>query len=385
MTVPVRCPVVVAVLVLAAAPACAESIGALELVGQTTVPFAEAFEGAPVVGISGLTAAAEPGRFYGVSDDTDDSLFYVLDIDLGEDGTSPRLSWVERRRFQNPTADDGRFAPGSLDPEAIAYNPNTDTLLWVSESRGGTGTPVFMHETTTDGAFVREIAIDDKFDHTLNQRADGSLTQGIFGSAGFESLTFAPDFRSFFVAPEDTLVQDGTASKSGNGAIGHARIVQYAETDGTEGTWAPAHEYVYVVSAREDTTSGNGANSLVDLLAVDDTTLLALEREWPDTPGTNPPSRNIKIFEIDLSGATDVIGAASLEGAEFDPVAKRLVLDLDDLVGPDNGVDGVLSYEALIFGPTLADGRGSLIMLNDNDGERDNQLLVFAIEPAAAN
>ena len=366
---------------VAATPTLADSVGSLELLGQAIIPFAEEFEGAPVVGISGLTHV-ENNTYLGISDVTDAAPFYVIEIDLGDDGTSPTFAWKERRHFQNPASDDGTWDDGSLDPEAIAYDKRDGALYWVSESRGGTNTAVFMHEATIDGTFVREVETDTKYDHTLNQAADGTLTQGIFGSAGFESLTFTPDFSALFAAPEDTLVQDGPSAKSGNGAFGQARIIQYAEEDGI---WTAVSEFAYTVSPREDTTSGEGANSLVDLLAIDDTTLLALEREWPDTPGTNPPSRNIKIFEIDLTGATDVIDLASLQGADYTPAGKRLVLDLDDLVAPDNGVDGVLSYEALIFGPTLPDGRRSLIMLNDNDGARDNQLLVFAVNPVPAD
>ena len=358
------------------AAASAQSIQSLELVGHATVSFAQEFDGAPVIGISGLARLGDTDRYLGISDDTDDSLFYELEITTGE---TPALAFVARHRFENPSAADGRFAAGSLDPEAIAYDARNDTVLWVSESRGGTNTPVFMHEAARDGSFVREVPLDPKYDHTLNQAADGSLTQGIFGSAGFESLTFVPDMSVLFAAPEDTLVQDGVSAKSGNGATGKARIIAFSED---EAGWQPAAEYVYEVSAREDTTSGEGANSLVDLLALDDTTLLALEREWPDSPGANPPSRNIKIFEISLDGATDVIGLATLDGADATPVRKRLLLDLDDIAAADNGVDGILSYEALIFGPDLADGRRSLIMLNDNDGERDNVLLVFAVNPA---
>ncbi|UOM36366.1 esterase-like activity of phytase family protein [Acuticoccus sp. I52.16.1] len=363
---------------LTAAPAGAQTVGSLELVGQAVVPFSQPFDGGPVVGISGLTHLAGD-TYLGISDVTDAAPFYVLTIDIGEDGTAPTLAWRERRQFRNPHTADGTWADGSLDPEAIAYDPEADVVYWVSESRGGTNTPVFMLKAKTDGTPIGEVAINDKYDHTRGQTAAGALTQGIFGSAGFESLTFAPDGSALFAAPEDTLVQDGPSSKSGDGATGHARIIRYVPHGDT---FAAAAEYVYEVSPREDTTSGDGANSLVDLLAIDDTTLLALEREWPDTPGTTPPSRNIKIFEIGLADATDVRDVASLAEAEFTPVTKRLVLDLDTLVAADNGVDGVLSYEALIFGPDLADGRRSLIMLNDNDGERDNQLLVFAVNPA---
>ena len=189
-------------------------------------------------------------------------------------------------------------------------------------------------------------------------------------------MTLTPAGDALFMAPEDTLVQDGTPAKAGDGATGLARIIRYERAGDS---WAPAREFAHEVSAREDMLAGEGAIALVDLLAVDGDTLLALEREWPDMPGAMPPSRNIKIFEIGLEGATDVIAMPRLDSDDLTPVSKRLVLDFDAVRDAENGVDGVLSHEAMVFGPTLDDGRPTLVMLSDNDGNRDHQLLVFAV------
>ena len=140
-------------------------------------------------------------------------------------------------------------------------------------------------------------------------------------------------------------------------------------------------EFAYEVSAREVHTSGSGTNSLVDLLPLDENNLLALEREWPDDDSVSPSSRNVKIFQINLEDATDVKDLASLDGATFDAANKTLLLDLDEVVAEDNGVDRILSYETITFGPTLDDGRQVLLMINDNDNSRDHQVLAFAASP----
>ncbi|MCR9085936.1 MAG: esterase-like activity of phytase family protein [Rhodobacteraceae bacterium] len=97
-----------------------------------------------------------------------------------------------------------------------ACDPRTETLLWASESRGGTNAAVFVHAATFDGRFPREIPFAEKYDHRIGQGAGGELTQGIFSSAGFESRTLAPVGDALFMAPEDTLVQDGKPAIAGN-------------------------------------------------------------------------------------------------------------------------------------------------------------------------
>lgn len=48
------------------------------------------------------------------------------------------------------------------------------------ERRGGTSSPVFVHTATLDGQFLREIPVDDKYDHRIEQGADGELPLSIF-------------------------------------------------------------------------------------------------------------------------------------------------------------------------------------------------------------
>lgn len=74
-----------------------------------------------------------------------------------------------------------------------------------------------------------------------------------------------------------------------------------------------------------------------------------------------------------------MIAMPRLDTDDLTPVSKRLVLDFDAVCDADNGVDGVLSHSAMAFGATLDDRPPTLVMLSDNDGNRDHQLLVFAV------
>ena len=92
--------------------------------------------------------------------------------------------------------------------------------------------------------------------------------------------------------------------------------------------------------------------------------LLSLERAWTAALGNT-----IKVFVVDLDGAMELsaclarsqAGSINDCSAETDAVPKRLLLDLASLGLPlDN-------YEGMAIGPRLADGRRSLLLVNDNN------------------
>ena len=73
----------------------------------------------------------------------------------------------------------------------------------------------------------------------------------------------------------------------------------------------------------------------MDLLALDRTTLLALERSFVANPAEPAASANrIRIYRVTLAGATNIAGIESLKGrADVVPVSKTLVLDLANVAG----------------------------------------------------
>ncbi|MBK7539908.1 MAG: esterase-like activity of phytase family protein [Myxococcales bacterium] len=90
-------------------------------------------------------------------------------------------------------------------------------------------------------------------------------------------------------------------------------------------------------------------------------------------------------YGIDLTGASNVLNVPALSaGKPFTPVSKRLILDfetLKDILG------GIANLECLIFGPKLANGHDSLVVVADDnfptaDSATDrNQFLVFEVIP----
>jgi predicted extracellular nuclease len=137
-------------------------------------------------------------------------------------------------------------------------------------------------------------------------------------------------------------------------------------------------EYLYLtepVAYASTLPDGLEVSGLVDLLALDETTLLAMERSFSMGPGNV-----IWIFEIGIDGATDVSRWPALSGIDLDsviPVRKELLLDLREL---DTYLDNL---EGMTFGPTLADGRQTVILVSDDNFNpvlQVTQFLAFAID-----
>jgi hypothetical protein len=122
----------------------------------------------------------------------------------------------------------------------------------------------------------------------------------------------------------------------------------------------------------------NGDNGVSEILALDDTHALVLERsgvEGADGVWT----MYIRLYAIDTSGATDIASVPSLANANYIQVAKRLVIDLAKTAE----VERVDNIEGMSWGPTLADGKRSLVLVSDNNFNpaQITQFLAFEVMP----
>jgi 3-phytase len=196
---------------------------------------------------------------------------------------------------------------------------------------------------------------------------------GIRNNLAFESLTIAPDQKFLYTATEGSLFQDGPIASLNGGS--RSRILQYNLVSGQ-----PEKEYLYVtdpIPTPPNPATGFADNGLVDLLAIDNRgTLLSLERSFAEGVGNT-----IKIYEVSLQGATDIKYYDSLntlstgELTAIQPVEKRLVLDLNSLKLP-NGTDNI---EGISFGPKLADGRQSIVLVSDNNFNQTQFTQIIAL------
>ncbi|HEY6614556.1 MAG TPA: esterase-like activity of phytase family protein, partial [Vicinamibacterales bacterium] len=152
-------------------------------------------------------------------------------------------------------------------------------------------------------------------------------------------------------------------------------------------TFEPSREFVYHLEPVQRPTFAPSFafNGLVELLAIDDTTLLALERGFVANKEKPDESRcTIRVFSVTLSGATDVSAIESLkEHQEIVPLKKTLVLDLSQAQGLSQELAPTLeNFEGMTFGPRLPDGRASLVLVSDDNFSTVQRtwFLLFAIQ-----
>ena len=342
---------------------------ALEFLGEAEFPTGLMFGGTEVGGLSGIDYLEDFGVYVALSDDRSQinpARYYGLTIDL-QDG---RLDDGDVNFFfTTPLFDEFgmTFPAASVDPEGIAV---TRSLLVLVASEGDANASIdpFVDGFLLAGPRFGSLDVPAKF-------LTGTAGRGIRNNLAFESLTLSPTETQVFTATENALLQDGPTASLTAGS--DCRILRYDSTDEFASS-----EYIYRTEPIAFPTNPAGqfsTNGLVELLAVRgegdprDTLLLALERSFSIGIGNE-----IRLFAIDLRGADNVSTIDAVDGLQdiLRPVRKTLLVDFRTVgIDPDN-------VEGMTFGPTLPDGRRTLILVSDNNFNAVNQrtqFLAFAL------
>ena len=177
----------------------------------------------------------------------------------------------------------------------------------------------------------------------------------------------AQDPFRLFTATESALVQD--VDLNNPETVLRSRLMHYVINP--FGDPVLIGEHLYII---DNPILGTLYNGISDLLSLpQEGYLLSLERTF------GLRGYGVKIYQLVMANASDISNQKSLAGEinNITPIRKKLVLDLQKLgIKLDN-------LEGLTFGPRLADGSQSLIMVSDNnfakDGKQKNQFLLFKL------
>ena len=260
------------------------------------------------------------------------------------------------------------------DPESVRFGPVTGNLVWLSEGgRTLTSTPTrninpFVREIRPDGMHVREYTLPAMFQLSATD-------VGPRGNLVFEGLTFTPDKSRAVVITKGPLFQDGALPTPSTGAV--SRITVSDRASGVANAqYAYPIERVQATPVPADQFTVNGPT---EILAVTDTRFQVLERSF----SVGVTGNQVRLYEIDISKASNVLGIAALAGASYTPVTKRLALDFETL---KTQLCGIANLEGMTFGPRLVNGRQLLVVADDNSPAAAsatdfNQLLAFEVVP----
>jgi hypothetical protein len=338
------------------------------LTAQYVVPRPAAPEAAQMRfgGLSGLASLRDGRELLAVADDRD----YPRVFDLRVDDMSDR--------FRIRTAgviylEAAAGAPSKLDPEGIAVARDGHMLI-TSEGVANEEPrlPPSILEYSRRGAFVRQLPVRSRY--SPNER--GEHTVGVRENAAFEALALTPDYSRLFTATELPLMQDGDSDAFTAG--GRSRVLEYVATGGT---YEPRREFAYELEPMERPPFEVrlAITGIVELLSLGGDEFFAMERGFAESTDRKQSVNRIRMYRVDLAGATDISSFDSLRSAgPIVPVKKKLVLDVNQLPGLAPPLTLLDNFEGMAWGPPRSGGRRSLILVSD-DNFSDRQMTAFLL------
>lgn len=338
--------------------------------------------------ISGLAYDPSQKSFFAISDDRynpDDKRsrghprFYQLTMSISQNA----IRFSDQFKFTYLKDKKGKHIPFEKgDGEGIVILPNGNLAI-ATEGWAEMGLKIdgrvlplanpSIDEFRRDGKWVRAYRVPDYYRPEFSK--DGKQTQGVFRNNGFESLTQFKD--TLFTATEGPLVQDGGPATFEKGGLARILVLNSKRN----GAYAPTQEFAYpidpipVPSSWGTERPESGENGISEMLAIDNNTLLVLERSF----ATKPYWRNhVRLYQVDLRGATNTLREKTLSET-VRPVKKELVFDFEELLpklepkGVQKNASGVLeNYEAMAV-VNLPDGTRGLVIVSDNNHNHPHQ------------
>lgn len=351
-----------------------DTIASLRLIGEQRLPWRMRFEGTLVGGLSGIDYDAARGDWVMICDDRSEhnpARYYRARLDYDQQSfTSVQLTGVTTLLQADGTAypsknDFARLGGAVADLETLRVDPRDGAIWYGSEGDVSLALNPFVRQAGADGRLRYELPLPPLF----NVKKDHS--SGPRNNQAFEGMSFTPDGASIWVSLEGPMYQDGPVPTTSHGAVN--RITRFDRGGKVLGQYAYALEPL----AAAPGTGKNADNGISEILALSDNRLLVLERAGiQDDAGRY---RNyVRLYEVDTAGATDIAQLPAVAGASITPVTKRLVLDLSQA-----GLPLVDNLEGMAFGPRLANGHASLVLISDDNfnNRQVTQFLLFEVNP----
>ncbi|GAB2832109.1 esterase-like activity of phytase family protein [Lentzea nigeriaca] len=326
------------------------------LLDTLTVPAGTSAFGMPFGGLSGIDYDPGTDTYVALSDDRSDNgqaRFYSLGLPLDGGRFATATPVVHGLTVLSDT--NGKpFARKTVDPEAIRWTP-TGSLLWTSEGAANSGQPAFVREATQSGGYLRELPLPQAYAPTKS--ATGALVAGVRDNQALEGLTLSPDGDRVVTITENALVQDGPAASLT--AKSPSRLLVLDRASGQ-----PQAEHVYQVDPIADAPTAPlpppvntyaADRGVSEILAANETDYITVERSFASGVGFS-----VRLYWTSTLGATDVRGRQALTGREK-AMPRKLLYDFTGSgIVPDN-------VEGITWGPRLADGSRSLILVADDN------------------
>ncbi|GAA4271937.1 esterase-like activity of phytase family protein [Aquimarina gracilis] len=345
------------------------TISAIQFIDEFIIPDQE-INGVPIGGFSGIDYYN--GKWYIICDTSTPPIrYYEANITYTNEGFQ-EVSMAKMVEIK----DNSGFSleQGVVDPEAIRFDPVTNTILYTSEGSINNGIDPALIEISMEASQVRSFSLPDNFKANTASDTSGPRHNGVL-----EGLSLSFDNKGYWTSFELPLIEDGPEPTTTD-TDSPVRITFFKKTTGM-----PERQFAYELDpvAREATLGTTfEINGLVELLEYDENKFLALERSFAS--GYIDGGNNVKIYKVDATNATNTLLLDNLASTSYTKASKTLLFDFEQVRSQltRNTVDNL---EGITFGPKLADGSRSIVVISDNNFNsfypQLNQFIVFKVLP----
>lgn len=293
-----------------------------------------------VGGLSGIDYAN--GKYYLVCDDASNPRYYKANIRINN-------SKIDTIVFTSviKIKDSKKY----LDLEAIRYDKSTNGVVITSEgSINYQRDPSFFSVNPT-GIINHFFEIPNALKAISKEKPRNNGT--------LEGLSISYDNKGYWIAMELPLESDGPEPKV---TLTKSPVrITYIDANSQK----PTRQFAYLLDKIDKIPKGDFAvNGLTDLIEYQKNKFIFIERSF--SSGLGIQGNTIKLFAIDATKASNTITKDALVNTNFTSAKKELIFDFEGVRDQltDKSIDNI---EGLSFGPTLANGNKTLILVADNN------------------
>lgn len=294
---------------------------------------------------SGITPLGE-GRYAVVSDKEPSDGFFIFHITQDSNTGVVTDAWLDSFQGSEPAAVDEQGI-SLRDAEGIAYCPQSRTLFI-----SGEGDQQILEYTLEGKPTGRRLAVPAIF-----------ATGKIYPNYGFEALGYSPETGLFWTTTESMLRADGVPSGPLNPGSNNLLRIQAFGPD-----LQPVAQYAYRMDKpRTEKFGSTFVFGVPEITALPDGSLLVLEREADIKKNYNGSFAYCKVFRVRPQSSWQIDSSTNLES--LDPnrfMVKETVAAFSTRISPVQF--NFANYEGMCLGIRLADGRQTVLLINDSQG-----------------
>ncbi len=333
----------------------------LKFLDEYVLPGDLQFQNTPVGGLSGIDYYG--GKYYLICDQSSNPRIYTANLEF-TDNKFKNIEIDGLIKIQK-TED---YSSDFLDPEAIRFDSKRNEIVITSEGLIDENKDPGIYVLSPGGTIQSKYKIPEYFNSNGEQKPRNN---GVF-----EGLSESYDHRGYWVATELPLEKDGSKPKLFP-THSHVRITKYDKNTGE-----PMQQFAYKLEGISKLPINFFAvNGVTELLEYAPDKFLILERAYSAGYGSN--GNTVKIFQVDISKASNTLNFENLKTADYEIPDKHLIFNFKSV--KDQLTEGIIdNIEGMSFGPVLPNGKQSLLLVSDDNfssfGHQITQFILLEIE-----